>query len=44
LKHLPIEDPAACGAILDMALTAPGPVVVEAIVDADELTTPPKPQ
>jgi len=39
-----IEDPAACGAILDTALTTPGPVVVEAIVDADELTTPPKPK
>jgi pyruvate dehydrogenase (quinone) len=38
-----IEDPAACGAILDTALTTPGPVVVEAIVDSDELTTPPKP-
>jgi pyruvate dehydrogenase (quinone)/pyruvate oxidase len=40
---LTIEDPAACGAILDTALTTSGPVVVEAIVDADELTTPPKP-
>jgi pyruvate dehydrogenase (quinone) len=39
-----IEDPAACGAILDTALTTPGPVVVEAIVDSDELTTPPKPK
>ena len=38
-----IEDPAACGAILDTALTTPGPVIVEAIVDSDELTTPPKP-
>jgi pyruvate dehydrogenase (quinone) len=39
-----IEDPAACGAIFDTALTTPGPVVVEAIVDSDELTTPPKPK
>jgi pyruvate dehydrogenase (quinone)/pyruvate oxidase len=37
-----IEDPAACGAILDTALATPGPVVVEAIVDPDELTAPPK--
>jgi pyruvate dehydrogenase (quinone) len=30
---LTIEDPADCGAILDQALAAPGPVLVEAVVD-----------
>jgi pyruvate dehydrogenase (quinone)/pyruvate oxidase len=30
---LTIEDPADCGAILDQALAAPGPVIVEAVVD-----------
>jgi pyruvate dehydrogenase (quinone) len=30
---LTIEDPAECGAILDQALAAPGPVLVEALVD-----------
>jgi pyruvate dehydrogenase (quinone) len=28
-----IEDPAACGSILDQALATPGPVVIEAVVD-----------
>jgi pyruvate dehydrogenase (quinone)/pyruvate oxidase len=35
-----IEDPAACGDILDQALATPGPVVVEAVVDP---TVPPMP-
>jgi len=30
---LTIEDPLDCGAILDQALAAPGPVIVEAVVD-----------
>jgi pyruvate dehydrogenase (quinone)/pyruvate oxidase len=33
-----IEDPATCGEILDQALSTPGPVVVEAVVD--EFTPP----
>jgi pyruvate dehydrogenase (quinone)/pyruvate oxidase len=37
-----IADPAECGAILDTALATPGPVVVEAVVDPEELTTLPK--
>jgi pyruvate dehydrogenase (quinone)/pyruvate oxidase len=37
-----IEDPATCGAILDEALAAPGPVVVEAIVDPFVPPMPPK--
>jgi pyruvate dehydrogenase (quinone) len=35
-----IVDPSQCGAILDEALTAPGPVVIEAVVDTNE---PPMP-
>ena len=35
-----IEDPADCGAILDEALAAPGPAVIEAVVDPNE---PPMP-
>ncbi len=30
---LTIENPSACGAILDQALATPGPVIVEAVVD-----------
>jgi pyruvate dehydrogenase (quinone) len=37
-----IEDPAKCGAILDRALTTPGPVVVEAVVDPFEPPLPAK--
>ena len=37
-----IEDPAACGRILDQALATPGPVVVEAIVDPHEPPLPAK--
>jgi pyruvate dehydrogenase (quinone)/pyruvate oxidase len=37
-----IEDPADCGAVLDQALAAPGPVIVNAVVDPFEPTTPPK--
>jgi pyruvate dehydrogenase (quinone) len=35
-----IEDPKDCGAILDQALSVPGPVVIEAVVDP---LTPPMP-
>jgi pyruvate dehydrogenase (quinone)/pyruvate oxidase len=35
-----IEEPAQCGAILDQALAAPGPVIVQAVVDP---FTPPMP-
>jgi pyruvate dehydrogenase (quinone) len=35
-----IEDPKQCGAILEQALTTPGPVIVEAVVDP---FTPPMP-
>lgn len=37
-----IEDPAECGSILDQALATPGPVIVEAVVDAFEPPMPPK--
>lgn len=37
-----IIDPKTCGAILDEALSAPGPVVVDAIVDPAEPPMPPK--
>ena len=37
-----ITDPADCGRILTEALATPGPVVVDAVVDPFEPTTPPK--
>ena len=37
-----IEDPATCGAVLDEALAAPGPVLVEAVVDPHTPPMPPK--
>jgi len=37
-----IEDPADCGAILDEALAAPGPAVIEAVVDPNEPPMPAK--
>jgi pyruvate dehydrogenase (quinone) len=37
-----IEDPAACGAVLDQALATDGPVVVDAIVDPYTPPMPPK--
>ncbi len=37
-----IEDPAACGDALDEALSRPGPVVIEAVVDPNEPPMPPK--
>ncbi|MBI1293702.1 pyruvate oxidase [bacterium] len=36
-----IEDPADCGQQLRQALSTPGPVVVEAVVDPNELPMPP---
>jgi pyruvate dehydrogenase (quinone) len=41
-KGFTIEDPALCGDILDEALAAPGPAVIEALVDANEPPAPPK--
>ena len=37
-----IEDPVECGAVLDEALSTPGPVIVEAVVDPFEPPLPPK--
>jgi len=37
-----IERPADCGQIVEQALATPGPVVVEAVVDALEPPLPPK--
>ncbi len=37
-----IEDPADCGRLLDQAMSTPGPVVVEALVDANEPPYPAK--
>jgi pyruvate dehydrogenase (quinone) len=41
-RGLRIEDPVDCGRVLDEALAAPGPVLVEAVVDANEPPLPPK--
>ena len=41
-KGFSIEDPADCGRILDEALAASGPVVIEATVDPFEPPMPPK--
>jgi pyruvate dehydrogenase (quinone) len=37
-----IEDPKICGDVLDEALNAPGPVIVDAVVDPFEPPMPPK--
>ncbi|MEZ5318267.1 MAG: thiamine pyrophosphate-binding protein [Vicinamibacterales bacterium] len=37
-----VEDPADCGRVMDQALATPGPVLVEAVVDAAEPPMPPK--
>src|SRR4051812_3453598 len=37
-----IEEPSDCGRILDEALSIPGPVVIEAVVDPNEPPMPPK--
>jgi pyruvate dehydrogenase (quinone)/pyruvate oxidase len=39
---LRIEDPATCGEILDQAFATPGPVVIEAVTDPNELPMPPE--
>jgi pyruvate dehydrogenase (quinone)/pyruvate oxidase len=37
-----IDNPEECGAVLDRALSTPGPVLVEAVVDPFEPPMPPK--
>jgi pyruvate dehydrogenase (quinone)/pyruvate oxidase len=37
-----IEDPATCGDILEQAFATPGPVIVEALTDPNELPMPPQ--
>src|SRR5207244_7010707 len=37
-----VEDPAECGSVMEQALAAPGPVIVEAVVDPFEPAMPPK--
>jgi pyruvate dehydrogenase (quinone)/pyruvate oxidase len=37
-----IEDPATCGEIMDQAFATPGPVIVEAVTDPNELPMPPQ--
>jgi len=39
---LTVTEPAACGTAIQVALSAPGPAIVEAIVDPDEPPMPPK--
>ncbi|HEU0297088.1 MAG TPA: thiamine pyrophosphate-dependent enzyme [Anaerolineales bacterium] len=41
-KGFTIEDPKTCGDILEEALNAPGPVIVDAVVDPFEPPMPPK--
>jgi pyruvate dehydrogenase (quinone) len=41
-KGFTIEDPEECGAILEVALNEPGPVIVEALVDPHEPPMPAK--
>jgi pyruvate dehydrogenase (quinone) len=42
LRAMRIEEPASCGELLRQALSAPGPVLVEAVVDPHEPPMPPK--
>ena len=37
-----VDDPAQCAAVLREALGAPGPALVEAVIDGDEPPLPPK--
>ena len=37
-----LEDPGQCGEVIDKALSTPGPVIVEAVVDPYEPPMPPK--
>jgi pyruvate dehydrogenase (quinone) len=39
---LSVDDPARCGEVLAQALSAPGPALVEAVVDPNEPPMPPK--
>src|SRR4029077_16163515 len=39
---LTLEDPKECGRMMDQALTTPGPVLVEAVIDPYEPPMPPK--
>jgi pyruvate dehydrogenase (quinone) len=39
---LTVTEPAACGTAIEQALAAPGPAIVEAVVDPDEPPMPPK--
>ena len=41
-KAFQIEDPSSCGTILRQALSTPGPVVIEAVVDPHEPPMPPR--
>jgi pyruvate dehydrogenase (quinone) len=41
-KAFVIDDPERCGEVLRQALSTPGPVVIEAIVDPNEPPMPPK--
>jgi pyruvate dehydrogenase (quinone) len=41
-KGFSIEDPAACGDVIEEALATPGPVLIEAVVDPHEPPMPPK--
>jgi pyruvate dehydrogenase (quinone)/pyruvate oxidase len=42
MASLTIDDPAQCGALLAQALQAPGPALIEAVVDPNEPPAPPK--
>src|SRR5690606_2937123 len=37
-----IEDPATCAEIMEQAFATPGPVIIEAITDPNELPMPPQ--
>jgi pyruvate dehydrogenase (quinone)/pyruvate oxidase len=42
LTAFTVDDPEKCGAVLRQALDAPGPALVEAVVDPHEPPMPPK--
>jgi pyruvate dehydrogenase (quinone)/pyruvate oxidase len=42
VKSFTVEDPERCGEVLRQALSSPGPVLVEAVVDPHEPPMPPK--
>jgi pyruvate dehydrogenase (quinone) len=37
-----LDDPATVGQVLDQALAHPGPVIIEAVVDPDEIPVSPQ--